>query len=75
HDLAAQVYHIKEPQKLPLTMSPDEAKRLGASPTPAAATRGCLPHPGVRETCTRADLQRTQVLIWRLIGGGGPGNL
>lgn len=23
----------------------------------------------------RADLQRTQVLIWRLIGGGGPGNL
>ena len=28
HDLAAEVYHIKEPQKLPLTMSPDEAKRL-----------------------------------------------
>ena len=28
HDLAAEVYHIKEPQKLPLTISPDEAKRL-----------------------------------------------
>ena len=28
HDLAAEVYHIKEPQKLPLVMSPDEAKRL-----------------------------------------------
>ena len=28
HDLAAEVYHIKEPQKLPPTMSPDEAKRL-----------------------------------------------
>jgi site-specific recombinase XerD len=28
HDLAAEVYHIKEPQKLPLVMSPGEAKRL-----------------------------------------------
>ena len=28
HDLAAEVYHLKEPQKLPLIMSPDETKRL-----------------------------------------------
>src|SRR4051794_27092917 len=28
HDLAAEVWHIKEPQKLPLVMSPEEAKRL-----------------------------------------------
>jgi integrase/recombinase XerD len=28
HDLAAEVYHLKEPQKLPLTMSPNEAERL-----------------------------------------------
>ena len=28
HDLAAEIYHLKEPQKLPLTMSPDEADRL-----------------------------------------------
>src|SRR6195256_6644440 len=28
HDLPAEVYHIKEPQKLPLVMSPEEAKRL-----------------------------------------------
>ena len=28
HDLAAEIYHLKEPQKLPLTMSPDEAERL-----------------------------------------------
>jgi len=28
HDLAAEVYHLKEPVKLPLTLSPDEAKRL-----------------------------------------------
>jgi len=27
-DLAAEIYHIKEPQKIPLVMSPDEAKRL-----------------------------------------------
>jgi len=30
HDLAAEIYHLKEPQKLPLTMSPDEAERLKA---------------------------------------------
>jgi site-specific recombinase XerD len=27
-DLAAEIYHIREPQKLPLVMSPDETKRL-----------------------------------------------
>jgi integrase/recombinase XerD len=27
-DLVAEIYHIKEPQKIPLVMSPDEAKRL-----------------------------------------------
>src|SRR4030081_3955340 len=27
-DLAAEIYHIREPQKIPLVMSPDEAKRL-----------------------------------------------
>ena len=27
-DLAAEIYHIKEPQKIPLVMSPHEAKRL-----------------------------------------------
>jgi site-specific recombinase XerD len=28
HDLAAEIYHLKDEQKLPLTMSRDEAKRL-----------------------------------------------
>ena len=28
HDLAAEVYHLKEPQKIPLVMSPEEIKRL-----------------------------------------------
>ena len=27
-DLAAEIYHLKEPQRLPLIMSPEEAKRL-----------------------------------------------
>ena len=27
-DLAAEIFHIKEPKKIPLVMSPDEAKRL-----------------------------------------------
>ena len=28
HDLAAEIFHLKEPQKLPLTMSREEVKRL-----------------------------------------------
>ena len=28
HDLAAEVYHIKGPQKVPLVMSQDEVKRV-----------------------------------------------
>src|SRR5262249_8668107 len=28
HDLAAEIYHLKEPEKLPLTVSPKEAERL-----------------------------------------------
>jgi integrase/recombinase XerD len=31
HDLAAEVYHIKEPLNLPLTLSPEEARRLLSS--------------------------------------------
>src|SRR5919108_4747997 len=27
-DLAAEIYHLREPQKIPLVMSPDEARRL-----------------------------------------------
>jgi len=30
-DLAAEIFHIKEPQKIPLVMSPDEARRLLAA--------------------------------------------
>jgi len=27
-DLAAEIYHLREPQKIPLVMSPDETRRL-----------------------------------------------
>ena len=29
-DLAGEIYHIREPQKIPLVMSPDETRRLRA---------------------------------------------
>src|SRR6266849_7205975 len=32
-DLAADIYHIREPQKIPLVMSPDETRRLLAVAT------------------------------------------
>src|SRR5258708_4797791 len=28
HDLAAEIYHLKEPQKVPVVLSPDEVKRI-----------------------------------------------
>ena len=30
-DLAAEIYHLREPQKIPLVMSPDETRRLPAA--------------------------------------------
>ena len=29
-DLVAEIYHLREPQKIPLVMSPDETKRLAS---------------------------------------------
>lgn len=37
-DLAAEIYHIREPQKIPLVMSPDETKRLLAVATSLKAS-------------------------------------
>ena len=31
HDLASEIYYVREPQKLPLTLSPEEALRLLAA--------------------------------------------
>ena len=33
-DLAAEIYHLREPQKIPLVMSPDETRRLLAVASP-----------------------------------------
>jgi hypothetical protein len=52
HDLAAEVYHLKEPQKLTAISCP------GASRTPPVGARGGVPHAGVRETCTGLDPAR-----------------
>src|SRR5262245_61455657 len=56
HDLAAEIYHLKEPQKLPLTMSPAEAERLlavaGAS-SPAISCLGAFPTPVVSASGSR----------------------
>src|SRR5256884_1585520 len=41
-DLAAEIYHLKEPQKIPLVMSPDEAKRLlGHGGEPQGSRAAC----------------------------------
>jgi integrase/recombinase XerD len=55
-DLAAEIYHLREPQKIPLVMSPDETKRLlapggGGSPKledqpPCKANRPCTSERG-----------------------------
>ncbi len=37
-DLAAEIYHIREPQKIPLVMSPDETN--GVWPSPRMYQRG-----------------------------------
>jgi site-specific recombinase XerD len=33
HDLAAEIWHLKEPQKLPPVLSPEEVKRVLAMAT------------------------------------------
>ncbi len=54
-DLAADIYHIREPRKIPLVISPDEAKRLLAMAKSLrvrlllSLAYGCGPWPGPRE--------------------------
>src|SRR5665213_4063676 len=42
HDLAAEVWHLKEPQKLPPVLSPEEVKRILAM-APSLTARAMLP--------------------------------
>ncbi len=43
HDLAAEVWHIKEPQKLPPVLSPEEVKRVLAMATSLKARAMLMP--------------------------------
>ena len=66
HDLAAEVYHIKEPQKLPLTMSPDEAKRLLAmavNHVMLALGYGCGLRAGEIVRLRAGDIDSAQMII------------
>jgi hypothetical protein len=59
-DLAAEIYHIREPQKIPLVMSPDEnAAPAGRRTALAAAPMPVLrrPHDRHRDLCARMRAQ------------------
>src|SRR5664279_5921181 len=52
-DLAAEIYHIREPQKIPQVMSPDEARRLLAVATSLKARVAlslCYERPACRRS-------------------------
>ena len=56
-DLAAAIYHVREPQKIPQVMSPDETRRLlavAAAPSTFSGIVGPLPH-GILGFATTAD--------------------
>src|ERR1700758_4599077 len=53
-DLAAAIYHIREPQKIPLVMSPDETRRLLAVATSLKA-RVLLSQLWLRPAWRRSD--------------------
>src|SRR5271155_4377747 len=64
-DLAAEIYHLRQPQKIPLVMSPDETKRLLAVASRRAhrvmmperpwRNAGCFPAPDVVSRCRPAS--------------------
>jgi integrase/recombinase XerD len=69
HDLAAEIYHLKEPQKLPLTISRQEAKRLlamtGKLKTHAmlALGYGCGLRAGEIVRLKAGDIDSAQMII------------
>jgi integrase/recombinase XerD len=76
HDLAAEVYHIKEPQKLPLVMSPEEAKRLLAMSgnlkihVMLSLGYGCGLRAGEIVRLRAGDIDSAQMII-RIVQGKG----
>src|SRR5271157_3197275 len=68
-DLAAEIYHLREPQKIPLVMSPDEMKRLLAVATSLKARvllslgYGCGLRAGEVVRLKVKDIDRAQKII------------
>jgi integrase/recombinase XerD len=76
HDLAAEIYHLKEPERLALTMSPNEAERLLAM---AGSLRdqvmlslgyGCGLRAGEIVRLKDGDIDSAQMII-RIVQGKG----
>src|SRR6266478_4330933 len=69
HDLAAEVWHIKEPQKLPPVLSPQEVKRvlIMATSLPARAmltlAYGCGLRAGEVVRLRAGDIESEQMII------------
>jgi site-specific recombinase XerD len=69
HDLAAEIYHLKEPQKIPVVMSQDEVKRLlamaGSVKTQAmlSLSYGCGLRAGEVVRLKTGDIDRAQKII------------
>lgn len=75
-DLAAEIYHLKEPQKVPVVLSPDEVKRiLVMTPTMKAHTMltisyGCGLRAGEVTRLRVGDIDSAQ-MIMRVVQGKG----
>src|ERR1700726_3040515 len=69
HDLAAEVWHIKEPQKLPPVLSPEEVKRILAMATSLKARAmltlayGCGLRAGEVVRLRASDIDSEQMII------------
>ena len=75
-DLAAEIYHLKEPQKVPVVLSPDEVKRiLIMAPSVKAHTMltisyGCGLRAGEVTRLRVGDIDSAQMII-RVVQGKG----
>ena len=75
HDLAAEIYHIKEPQKIPLVLSQDELKRLLAMAASVkvqamlSLSYGCGLRAGEVVRLKSGDIDSDQDII-RIVSGG-----
>jgi site-specific recombinase XerD len=75
-DLAAEIYHLKEPQKVPVVLSPDEVKRILTMATSLKArtmltiSYGCGLRAGEVTRLTVGDIDSAQKII-RVVQGKG----